>query len=287
MTLNASLTPIQRIEDAFLHQNPPQPVEITSSRAGDSTWRWSITAGNLHSTFLTDQPILNLPQALTGLVARHGVTATINGRSITPRHEPSSDTESNIVVIHTDGSCLGNPGPGGYCAITIERDTTQATEHGIHHHKESTLTGGRLLTTNNRMEITAALVGLQAAPQDADQYHVFSDSRYLVDAMSQGWARRWQANGWRRSGKGKAPVLNPDLWEQMLNICQTRGNVSFHWIKGHQGEPWNERCDQLARHAAHQPDLPPDQGYLNQQPLSRPDPNPKPPALASNQRDAP
>ena len=149
------------------------------------------------------------------------------------------------VVIYTDGACTGNPGPGGYGVVLLYND----------HRKE--LSGGFRLTTNNRMEMMAAVVGLQSLNQPCDVI-LHSDSKYLVDAMVQGWARKWQANGWKRNKKEMAK--NPDLWQQLLDLCDFH-RVNFRWVKGHAGFAENERCDQLAVAASRAADLPVDPGY--------------------------
>ena len=137
------------------------------------------------------------------------------------------------VTIYTDGACSGNPGPGGYGTVLI---------HG-EHRKE--LSGGEAQTTNNRMEIMAAIVGLEALKQPCE-VALYSDSRYVVDAIEKGWVTRWKQNNWMRNKKEAA--LNVDLWERMLPLLDTH-NVTFHWVKGHAGHPENERCDELARAA--------------------------------------
>jgi ribonuclease HI len=149
------------------------------------------------------------------------------------------------VTIYTDGGCLGNPGPGGYGAVLL---------HGGHR-KE--LSGGFRLTTNNRMEITAAIVGLQAL-KGCCMVTLYTDSQYLANAVTKGWAKRWRADGWMRNRKDKA--LNPDLWQQLLDLCD-RHRVTFAWLRGHTGVEENERCDELSRAAAQRPDLPRDAGY--------------------------
>jgi ribonuclease HI len=149
------------------------------------------------------------------------------------------------VTIYTDGACIGNPGPGGYGVVLLYGD----------HRKE--LSGGYRLTTNNRMELTAAIRGL-AALKEPCQVGLFSDSEYMVNAIEKGWARRWQANGWRR--KDKKMAENRDLWEGLLRLCD-RHRVRFEWVKGHAGHMENERCDQLALRAAQLPNLPEDKGY--------------------------
>jgi ribonuclease HI len=152
---------------------------------------------------------------------------------------------SKQVTIYTDGACLGNPGPGGYGVVLLYGD----------HRKE--LSGGYRLTTNNRMELTAAIKGL-AALKTPCAVELFSDSEYVVNAVEKGWARRWRANGWHRPNKQLAE--NRDLWEKLLKLCE-RHRVRFKWIKGHAGHAENERCDRLAFQAAQLPNLPADQGY--------------------------
>ncbi len=149
------------------------------------------------------------------------------------------------VTIYTDGACSGNPGSGGYGIVLMYQQ----------HRKE--LSGGFRLTTNNRMEMMAAIVGLQALKFPCEVM-LYTDSRYLVDAMTQGWAQRWQANGWKRNKKEMAK--NPDLWQTLLELCQQH-QVQFAWVKGHAGDPENECCDRLAVQAAQQLDLPSDSGY--------------------------
>ncbi|MBC7263632.1 MAG: ribonuclease HI [Chloroflexi bacterium] len=153
--------------------------------------------------------------------------------------------ELKRVVIYTDGACLGNPGPGGYGVVLL---------YGKHR-KE--LSGGFRLTTNNRMEIMAAIVGLSALKERC-KVTLYTDSQYLADAMMEGWAKRWKSNGWRRNKREKA--LNADLWDKLLNLCEQH-DVEFVWIRGHNGNPENERCDKLSMQAAAQENLPPDMGY--------------------------
>lgn len=153
--------------------------------------------------------------------------------------------DAPIVTIHTDGACLGNPGPGGYGVIL---------DHGG---RRKELSGGYALTTNNRMEMLAAIVGLEALTQPC-LVTLHSDSRYLVDAVGKGWAARWRRNGWMRNKREAA--VNPDLWQRLLELCD-RHNVAFRWVRGHSGDPDNERCDALASAAARRVSLPPDPGY--------------------------
>ncbi len=154
--------------------------------------------------------------------------------------------EPKQVVIYTDGACLGNPGPGGYGAVLLYNN----------HRKE--LSGGFFLTTNNRMEIMAAIAGL-AALKTKCRAKLYSDSQYLVNAMTKGWVEKWQAKGWMRNKRERA--LNSDLWERLLDLCR-RHNVEFMWVRGHAENPENERCDLLAREAAQGQNLPSDTGYI-------------------------
>ena len=149
------------------------------------------------------------------------------------------------VVLYCDGACTPNPGVGGYGALLM---------YGSHRRE---LSGGFRATTNNRMEIMAAIAGLSALKRPC-RVTVFSDSRYVVDAIEQDWARRWRAKGWRRSAKEKA--ANHDLWTEHLDLCDQH-EVNFHWIRGHAGDPENDLCDALATAAYSQPELPCDSGY--------------------------
>ncbi len=149
------------------------------------------------------------------------------------------------VTIYTDGACIGNPGPGGYGVVIL------------YGNRRKELSGGFRRTTNNRMEMLAAIVALDTL-RESCRVALYSDSKYVVDSMEQGWATRWRANGWRRSKKEKAQ--NPDLWDRLLTLYEAH-DVQFRWVRGHAGVPENERCDQLATEAANQPNLPVDDGY--------------------------
>ena len=129
------------------------------------------------------------------------------------------------------------------------------------HRKE--LSGGYRKTTNNRMEIRAAIVGLEALREKC-KVTLCSDSEYLVKAISEGWARRWRANGWKRNKKRRA--LNPDLWEKLLQPCDYH-QVEFKWVKGHADNAENARCDELAMQATQRPNLPVDEGYEETSPM--------------------
>jgi len=136
-----------------------------------------------------------------------------------------------IITIYTDGACSGNPGPGGYGTVLKQGP----------HRKE--LSEGFKLTTNNRMEMLAVIRGLQALKYDNSTVKIYSDSKYIVDAINKGWARKWRAKGWRRNKKEMAK--NPDLWALLLDLIDQH-HVEFNWVKGHAGNPENERCDELA-----------------------------------------
>lgn len=157
------------------------------------------------------------------------------------------------VMIYTDGSARGNPdGPGGYGAVLQFTDS----KGELH---EKVLSGGYKKTTNNRMELMAAIVALESLnrPCTVDLY---SDSKYLTDAFNQRWIDSWVKNNWKRGKSG--PVKNIDLWERML-AAKAPHQVNFHWVKGHAGHPQNERCDILATTAADGTDLEIDTGVEN------------------------
>lgn len=146
------------------------------------------------------------------------------------------------IYLYTDGAASGNPGPGGYgvvlkCAGAMKE-----------------MSGGFALTTNNRMELLAVITGLEAIRWENAVVEVWSDSKYVVDAINQGWLANWEAKGFRK-------VKNVDLWQRFIPLYRSH-KVTFHWIKGHAGHPENERCDTLAVTAYHQQGLPEDTGYI-------------------------
>ena len=138
------------------------------------------------------------------------------------------------IEIFTDGACSGNPGPGGYGAIL---------RYGKH---EKEISQGFAETTNNRMELTAAIEALKLLKEPCE-VNLFTDSLYLVNGINKGWAKKWKTNGWMRNKQEKA--LNPELWDQLLTLCEQH-KITFVWLKGHAGHPENERCDRLAVAAA-------------------------------------
>ena len=134
------------------------------------------------------------------------------------------------VTLYTDGACSGNPGPGGWGAI-LEYNGA-----------EKELSGGEENTTNNRMELTAVIQGLSRLKEPCI-VELYSDSKYVIDALQKGWAKGWRARGWIKSDK--KPALNPDLWQRLLELTEIH-QVHCHWVKGHADNPKNNRCDQLA-----------------------------------------
>lgn len=135
------------------------------------------------------------------------------------------------ITIYTDGACSGNPGPGGWGVVLLYNTARRE------------LSGGEAHTTNNRMELTAAIRALEVLREPCT-VELYSDSKYLIDAMTKGWAESWRARGWRKADK--SPALNPDLFEKLLALCKLH-TVHFHWVKGHADNVENERCDTLAR----------------------------------------
>lgn len=134
------------------------------------------------------------------------------------------------IEIYTDGACSGNPGKGGWGAILVYKDT------------EKEIFGGDAQTTNNRMELTAVIEALKCLKEPCN-VTVTTDSKYVCDAVSKGWVFSWKNNNWRKSDK--KPALNIDLWEELIKLMEIH-NVKFNWVKGHNGHPYNERCDKLA-----------------------------------------
>lgn len=134
------------------------------------------------------------------------------------------------VYIFTDGACSGNPGPGGWGAV-LRYNTA-----------EKELSGSEKDTTNNRMELTACIEALKTLKEPC-RVELTTDSQYVVNGITKGWAESWRRNGWKKSDK--KPALNSDLWGELLELCE-RHEVNFNWIKGHAGHEENERCDRLA-----------------------------------------
>ncbi|MDE5681868.1 MAG: ribonuclease HI, partial [Mailhella sp.] len=150
------------------------------------------------------------------------------------------------VNLYSDGSCLGNPGKGGYGVILEFKG------------KKQELSEGFSLTTNNRMELSGVIAGLNKL-KEACTVNIYTDSQYVAKAIKQGWLENWKKNGWKNSQK--KPVKNQDLWME-LDKALSRHNVTFNWIKGHAGHPENERCDELARTSANAENLAEDTGFV-------------------------
>ena len=134
------------------------------------------------------------------------------------------------VEIYTDGACKGNPGPGGWGSILRYKNA------------EKEISGGEPHTTNNRMELKAVIEALRMLKEPC-KVTLYTDSQYVANALTLGWARKWKSNGWMRNKKEKA--LNPELWDELLKLCDVH-DIDIHWVKGHAGHPENERCDRLA-----------------------------------------
>lgn len=150
------------------------------------------------------------------------------------------------IAVFTDGGCRNNPGPGGFGIVIL----------GGGERRE--ISGGYRLTTNNRMEMLAAVIALEELRGSSGPVDLYSDSSYLVNGIIKGWARKWRNRGWRKADGGA--VLNVDLWQRLLLLTDT-ADVRFHWVKGHAGNEWNERCDTLAVAATRRTDLPIDHHY--------------------------
>ena len=151
------------------------------------------------------------------------------------------------VTIHTDGACKGNPGPGGFGVVMV------SGKHRLE------LSGGFTRTTNNRMELLAAIVALEKLTVPC-RVTLLSDSRYLIDAMTKGWLRGWKARGWKTAAK--QAVKNPDLWRR-LEAAAAPHDITWKWLRGHAGHRENERCDELAVAASRSPERAADEGFEN------------------------
>lgn len=150
------------------------------------------------------------------------------------------------VTIYTDGGSSGNPGPGGYGIVQV------------YGNERKEISGGFRLTTNNRMELMGVIVALRNLEHNNLPISIYTDSSYVVNGITKGWAKSWRKNNWIKSDK--KPAVNPDLWSELLDLIEPL-KVTFNWVKGHAGNPLNERCDELAVTAAKGRDLPVDEGY--------------------------
>ena len=172
------------------------------------------------------------------------------GASPAPAAPPPPVARPGALIVHSDGGCIDNPGPGGY-GVVIESDGERRE-----------LSGGFRRTTNNRMELLAVVVALEELRQCARPIDIYCDSSYVINGIDKGWARAWRQRGWRRADGGA--VANVDLWARLLDLV-ARLDVRFCWVKGHAGHVENECCDVLAGLAARGADLPEDEGFVDGQ----------------------
>jgi ribonuclease HI len=175
----------------------------------------------------------------------YGSTKAIGRRKSTPPLTEKT-LKNNEVTIYTDGGARFNPGPGGYGVVQIYNGMRKE------------LSGGFRLTTNNRMELMACIVALRELEHRDRPVTLYSDSSYVVNGISKGWAKSWRKRGWLKADK--KPAVNPDLWADLLELIEDL-KITFIWVKGHAGNPLNERCDELAVAAAGRDNLPEDEGY--------------------------
>ncbi len=160
-------------------------------------------------------------------------------------HHNTAPKEDEI-TIYSDGGARYNPGPGGYGVVIIADGQRLELSAGFRH------------TTNNRMELMGCIVGLRELGQCEQPITIYTDSSYVVNGISKGWAKSWRQRGWRKADK--QPAINPDLWSELLELTEGR-TVNFRWVKGHAGHPLNERCDELAVAASRGENMPEDVGY--------------------------
>lgn len=183
-------------------------------------------------TAVLDETTIKLPyvRRTTENKAR-GEKSSAPGRKVSEKADASGEKKMLHVDIYTDGSCRKNPGPGGWGAVLVFGQ------------RELELSGGEADTTNNRMELTGVISALKALKSPCD-VTLTTDSKYVCDGITKGWAVSWKKNGWKKSSG--SPALNPDLWDELLELCRLH-RVKFEWVKGHAGHPYNERCDTLAQ----------------------------------------
>ncbi len=178
----------------------------------------------------------------------------VYGKSGAPRRKKATKgavpppCPDNAVVVYTDGSAIGNPGPGGYGVVIQQPGAGTSQEY----------TDGFDRTTNNRMEMMAVIVALETLSGCPHPIVLHSDSQYVLNAVTKGWARGWKKRGWKKSDGN--PALNPDLWKRLLAALEGL-DIRFQWVKGHAGNPLNERCDELANTTARKPGHPRDKGF--------------------------
>jgi len=172
--------------------------------------------------------------------------SAVKNKSSTGPSIADTSPKKGEVTIYTDGGARYNPGPGGYGIVQIYRGDRKE------------LSGGFQLTTNNRMELMACIVALRELEHRDKPVTLYSDSSYVVNGIVKGWAKNWRKRDWIKSD-GK-PAVNPDLWAELLDLVENL-DIAFKWVKGHAGNPMNERCDELAVASARQDGLPVDTGY--------------------------
>lgn len=160
-------------------------------------------------------------------------------------HADSAPKENEITV-YSDGGARYNPGPGGYGVIIVDNGNQKEYSGGFRH------------TTNNRMELMGCIVALRELGPCSKPITIYTDSSYVVNGISKGWAKGWRKRGWIKSDK--QPAINPDLWGELLDLTEGR-KITFRWVKGHAGHPMNERCDELAVAASNGNNMPEDVGY--------------------------
>ena len=204
----------------------------------------ALVAGSYRNLKLTTPEDMLFAEALITQGEKHQVMTAMQPAAKSETR-PSGGSGKKEVVIYTDGACSGNPGPGGYGVVLLSQG------------KRREISAGYRKTTNNRMELMAVIRALEELKMPC-QVTLYSDSKYVVDAVEKGWAKKWKQNGWMRTKTERA--LNSDLWERLLSLLE-QNEVAFRWVKGHVNHPENERCDQLATTAAAGDILLIDQGY--------------------------
>ena len=176
-----------------------------------------------------------------------GFSTSASGSKSIKLNEPViTAPKAGEVTIYTDGGSSGNPGPGGYGIVQVYGE------------ERKEMSGGFRLTTNNRMELMGVIAALRNLEHKNVPVSVFTDSSYVVNGITKGWAKSWRKNNWIKSDK--KPAVNPDLWGELLDLIEPL-KITFNWVKGHAGNPLNERCDELAVAAAKGKNLPVDEGY--------------------------
>jgi ribonuclease HI len=173
-------------------------------------------------------------------------SAKVKGAKKTSSAATDTSPKAGEVTIYTDGGARFNPGPGGYGIVQI------------YNGERKERSGGYRMTTNNRMELMAVIVSLRELEHRDKPVVLYSDSSYVVNGITKGWAKGWRKRGWIKSDK--TPAINPDLWGELLDLVEAL-DITFRWVKGHAGNPLNERCDELAVASAREEELPEDTGY--------------------------